>query len=203
MNRSAIILAGGLSTRFDGIDKGMFLLNGKPLLTHVIDGINGLVDEIIIVTNSSMRATVYSKIVPADTKFVVDIEEAKGPLIGTLTGFEVAKGKYSLVLPFDSPLISRNVISLMLDLCEGKAAAVPRYPNREIEPLHAVYETKQALEAAREAIAEDKFDMHTLVDKLHGVRYVSTMVIEQLDPALKTFVNINTPNDLKKVMSGK
>jgi molybdopterin-guanine dinucleotide biosynthesis protein A len=42
--------------------------------------------------------------------------------------------------------------------------------------------------------------MRAMIEKLRGVRYVSTLVIQQLDPDLKTFFNINTPLDLKKAM---
>jgi molybdopterin-guanine dinucleotide biosynthesis protein A len=68
----------------------------------------------------------------------------------------------------------------------------------EIEPLHAVYRTKKALEAAKEALAENELDIQAMVGKMCGVRYISTMVIEQLDPDLRTFFSINTPVDLKK-----
>jgi molybdopterin-guanine dinucleotide biosynthesis protein A len=37
-----------------------------------------------------------------------------------------------------------------------------------------------------------------MIDRLHGVRYVSTLVLEQIDPELKTFFNVNNPIDLKK-----
>jgi molybdopterin-guanine dinucleotide biosynthesis protein A len=37
-----------------------------------------------------------------------------------------------------------------------------------------------------------------MVDKLRGVRYVSTLVLRQLDPELKSFFNVNTPLDLKR-----
>jgi GTP:adenosylcobinamide-phosphate guanylyltransferase len=40
--------------------------------------------------------------------------------------------------------------------------------------------------------------MQAMVDKLRGVRYVSTLVLEQLDPELNTFINVNTAFDLKK-----
>jgi molybdopterin-guanine dinucleotide biosynthesis protein A len=40
--------------------------------------------------------------------------------------------------------------------------------------------------------------MQAMVNKLNGVRYVSTLVIEQLDSGLKTFFNVNTPLDLRK-----
>ena len=41
-------------------------------------------------------------------------------------------------------------------------------------------------------------NVRAMIEKLRGVRYVSTLVIQQLDPELRTFFNINTPADLKK-----
>jgi molybdopterin-guanine dinucleotide biosynthesis protein A len=201
MDRSAVILAGGSATRFNSGDKGLFELDGKPLLNHVVDAVKGLVQEVIVVTNAQERADAYSKIVSAKVRFAVDVAESKGPLVGALTGFEAAKGNYSLLLPFDSPFVSREVVSLLFDLCVGKAAVVPRHTDMEIEPLHAVYDTVQALDATKETLAQNQFDMRSMVEKLRGVRYVSTMVIEQLDPDLKTFININTPLDLKKALT--
>ncbi len=201
MDRSAVILAGGSATRFGSGDKGMFELNGKPLLNHVVDAVKGLVQEVIIVTNTQQRADAYSKIVSTKAKFAVDTAESKGPLVGALTGFEAAEGEYCLLLPFDSPFVSKEVVSLLFDLCVGKAAVVPRYPDMEIEPLHAVYHTETALEAAKDVLAQNHFDMHSMVERLRGVRYLSTLVVEQLDPDFKTFVNINTPLDLKKALA--
>jgi molybdopterin-guanine dinucleotide biosynthesis protein A len=183
------------------MDKGVLQLDGKPLLNHVVDAVKGLVDEIIVVTSSQERVNAYSKIVSSNVRFAVDVGELKRPLVGALTGFEAANGEYSLLLPFDSPFVSREVVSLLFDLCIGKAAVVPRWTNMEIEPLHAVYHANQALEKAKEAVAENRFDMGTMVERLRGVRYVSTLVIEQLDPDLRTFFNINTPLDLKKAMA--
>jgi len=197
LDKSAIILAGGSSTRFN-TDKGVLELDGKPLLSYVIDAVEGLVEEIIVVTNTQARADTYAKLVSEEVRFAVDIRESKGPLVGALTGFEEANGEYSVLLPFDSPFVSKEVLSLLFDCCIGKAAAVPRWTNQDIEPLHAVYNTKQALIATEEALAENELNVQAMVERLRGVRYISTMVIEQLDPDFKTFFNINTPLDLKK-----
>jgi molybdenum cofactor guanylyltransferase len=201
MDRSAIILAGGSATRFNSGDKGLFDLGGKPLLNHVVDAVKGLVDEVVIVTNTQERADGYAKIVSAKAKFAIDIAPSQGPLVGALTGFQAAEGEYSLLLPFDSPFVQKEVLTLLLDLCIGKAAVVPRYTDQEIEPLHAVYHTQKALQAAKETLAENQFDMCSMVERLRGVRYVSMMVIEQLDPEFKTFVNINTQMDLQKALA--
>ncbi|MDH5459844.1 MAG: hypothetical protein OEW71_02260, partial [Candidatus Bathyarchaeota archaeon] len=77
-------------------------------------------------------------------------------------------------------------------------AVIPRWPNGYIEPLQAVYCTKPALEAAKNALSEGKLDIRSMVEKLRGIRYVSTLVLQQLDPTLRTFFNVNTPLDLKK-----
>jgi molybdopterin-guanine dinucleotide biosynthesis protein A len=197
MQRSAIILAGGSSKRFN-IDKGIWELGGKPLLAHVTDAVEGLVDEIIVVTNTQARAETYATIVSENVRFVVDVSKSEGPLIGASAGFEASEGEYSALLPFDSPLVSQEVLSLLFDCCVGKAAVIPRYTNQEIEPLHAVYHTEQALQATKQALAEKELDIQSMIERLRGVRYMSTMVIEQIDPDLKTFFNVNTPLDLKR-----
>jgi molybdenum cofactor guanylyltransferase len=198
LNRSAIILAGGFSKGFTS-DKGFLELGGKPLLNHVIDSIEGLVEEVIVVTSTQEQADSYSKLISNEkVRFAVDVCESNGPLVGALTGFEAANGEYSALLRFDSPFISTEVLSLLFDCSIGKAAAIPRWTDQEIEPLHAVYNTKQALQATKETLAEDGSDMQTMVENLGGVRYISTMVIEQLDPDFKIFFYINTPLDLRK-----
>ena len=197
MDRTAIILAGGRSSRL-GQDKSLLELNGKPLIKHVTDAVKQLVDETIIVTSTQERVEQYACIVGDNAKFVLDIDDGKGPLVGTLTGLENAQGEYTLILPSDVPLVSRDVLELLFELCPGRSAVIPRWPNGNVEPLVAVYKTKTALEAAKAAVSEGKQKMTDLLDKLRGIRYLSTLVVEQMDPDLKTFFNVNTPVDLKK-----
>ncbi len=196
MDRSAIILTRGSLSPFNS-EKDVLELKGKPLLKYVIEAVKGLVEEIIVVTNSQESTDIYENLVSSEVKFAVDVCES-GPLGGALTGLEAAKGEYSAFLSFDSPFVSQEVLSLLFDCCVGKTAAIPRWTNQEIEPSYAVYNTKQALKAAKEVLAENKVDMQAMVEKLRGVRYVSTMVIEQLDPDFKMFFTIKSPLDLKK-----
>ncbi len=197
LNKSAIILADSSSNKFN-CDKGIVELEGKSLISRAVDTVKGLVDEIIVVTTSQESADKYSKLLAPTVRFVVEDRESKWPLVGALTGFEAASGEYSALLPFDSPFVSQEVLSLLFDCGLGKAATVPRYTNQDIEPIHAVYNTKQALKAAKETLEENQLDMQTMVEKMRGVRYMSMLVIEQLDPDLKSFFRVITPLDLKK-----
>ncbi len=195
--KSAIVLAGGFSCRF-GEDKGLVKLAGKPLLNHVVDAIRPIVDEVVVVTSSATRVAQYQKIVSSFVRFAVDTRESEGPLIGALTGFSVALGEYALMLPFDTPFVSRDVVTLLFDLCVGRSAVIPRWPNGQIEPLHAVYKVDEATSAAEAAVAEGRLDMRGMIERMRGLRYLSTLVITQVDSELKSFFNINTPLDLKK-----
>lgn len=165
---------------------------------HVLDAVKGLVDDTIVVVSSQAQARSYAQYMDADVNVLTDAAHTQTPLVGALTGFEIAQKEYSLVLSCDVPFVSRTVLSLLLDLSLKKSAAIPRWPNGYIEPLQAVYCTKLAKEAAKCALSEGKLNMQAMVDKLRRVRFISTLVLQQLDPELRTFFNINTLSDMKK-----
>jgi molybdopterin-guanine dinucleotide biosynthesis protein A len=197
LDRSAVILAGGFSKRF-GQDKGLIKLIRKPLITHVLNAVERIVDERLVVLSSKTQAENYLGIVSSDIKVLVDKGKVQSPLVGAFTGFREARGKYTLLLPCDTPFVSKGIISLLFEICIGRNAVIPRWPNDYIEPLQAVYCTKPALEAARKALDDGSLNMRGLINRLNSVRYISTMVLQQLDPKLTTFFNINTPLDIRK-----
>jgi molybdopterin-guanine dinucleotide biosynthesis protein A len=198
LQKSAVILAGGFSRRF-GSDKGLVLLQDKPLVRHVIDSVTPIVDEVLVVVSSHKQMNDFKPIVKNTAKLVIDKDESQSPLIGTITGFESTNGDYSILLPCDAPLVSTKIVKFLLDMCTNKSAVIPRWPTGYIEPLQAVYHTKSALCAAKSALAEGKLNMRAMISNLPHVRYVSTIVLEQLEPELLTFFNVNTPQDLKKL----
>jgi molybdopterin-guanine dinucleotide biosynthesis protein A len=197
LSRSAIILAGGFSSRF-GQDKGLLQLANKPLIRHVLEAINNVVEEKIVVASSKSQAENYMRVLGSNVNVLIDADKAQSPLVGALTGFKEAHEKYAVLLPCDTPLVSRDVVSLLFELCINRNAAIPRWPNGYIEPLQAVYCAEPAYEAAKSALSEGKLNLQSMVNKLRGVRYISTLVLQQLEPELRTFFNINTPLDLKK-----
>jgi molybdopterin-guanine dinucleotide biosynthesis protein A len=197
LTSSAIILAGGLSSRF-GQDKGLLQLAGKPLVRHVLNAVVNVVDENIVVVSRREQVDKYLKATGACASVLVDRGDTHSPLAGALTGFEKAHGEYSLLLPCDTPFASRDILSLLLELCPGRNACVPRWPNGYVEPLQAVYRTGSALEASDVALCAGKLNVQAMLDRLQCVRFVSTLVLRQLDPELRTFFNVNTPLDLKR-----
>ncbi len=198
---SAIILAGGASRRLSGRFKAVLELCGRPMLSYVLEAVSGLAEETIVVVSTEEQAEILSGLeLPAEPRVVVDEEAGpKCPLLGLTTGLRAARADVALVLACDMPLVSRAVLSFLLEVLSYMNAVVPRWPNGFIEPLQAVYRTGKAARASLELLRSGgPYDMRSFLAKLGRVRYVSTKVIEQLDPGLTTFLNVNTPADLRK-----
>jgi len=200
LKSSAIILAGGFSKRF-GRDKGLVKLKGKPLIMYLLEKVANVVDKKVIVVGSESQKDVFSPLFEPVADVVVDKYDGNGPLVGALTGFETVQSEYSLLLPCDTPFLSSEIAVLLLDCCIRRDAVIPRWPNGWIEPLQATYRTKSAITATKKALEQGKMDMRSMISYLRGIRYISTIVLQKLDPELLTFLNINTLADLKKAES--
>ncbi|MDH5441833.1 MAG: molybdenum cofactor guanylyltransferase [Candidatus Bathyarchaeota archaeon] len=197
MGRSVVILAGGYSKRF-GRPKAFIELTGKPLISHVYDKARKLSDEVLIVISPKDQVESFSRLFNGKVSVVIDNGAVHSPLVGTLAGFDRASGEYSLLLPCDTPFLSDKVLSLLFDICNGFDLTVPRWPNGYIEPLQAIYHTRSAARAAKTALSKGGRDMRSMISLLRRVRYLSTIILEELDPRLNTFFNVNTRSDLRK-----
>lgn len=109
---TAIILAGGRSTRMVGADKGLVEYRGRKLIEHVIDRIAPQVEDIVISANRNLDA--YSGFgfrVVAD-----DSPNFLGPLAGLAAGMQEADTPFLLSVACDLPDLPAD---LVLRLCTG------------------------------------------------------------------------------------
>lgn len=200
MKRAVIVLAGGFSERF-GRDKCLIELAGKPLILHVLNRLARVADEKVVVTGSDYQREKNVALLKSEARVIFDKYEGHSPLVGALTGFESVENEYALLLPCDTPFVSVEIATLLLDLCVNRSAAIPRWPNGYVEPLQAVYNTKIAIKAAKKALEEGEHKILSMINYMRGVRYVSTLVLQQYDAELLSFFNVNTPQDLKRAES--
>ncbi len=108
---SAIILSGGRATRMNGVDKGLVLLQNKPLIAHVIARLKPQVDEIFINANREIaQYETFGLPVLQDGN-----EEFIGPLAGFSLGLQHAKHDYVLTVPCDSPLLPLDLLERLLN----------------------------------------------------------------------------------------
>lgn len=117
MSISSIILAGGRATRMNGLDKGLVLLQHKPLISYVITRLKPQVNEIFI--NANREIATYEAF--GYTVLQDESDDFLGPLAGFSLGLQHAKHDFVLTVPCDSPLLP---LDLAERLYNGMAASL-------------------------------------------------------------------------------
>jgi molybdopterin-guanine dinucleotide biosynthesis protein A len=196
--RTAIILAGGESSRF-GSNKALQLLAGKPLICHVAERLSQIADEILVVIGYSEPRAGYEAVLPSSVTIMNDSQEGKTPLIGVATGLQATKSEYALICACDVPFVKEEVLELLFQRASGVDAAIPKWNKGHIEPLEAVYRVASTLKAAQETPALTGLPLRVMIGKLAQVVYVSVEdEVGKLDSDLRTFFNVNTREDMDR-----
>ncbi|MHA1735626.1 MAG: molybdenum cofactor guanylyltransferase [Candidatus Thorarchaeota archaeon] len=192
------LLVGGDSKRFT-TEKALALFRGRPLIHHMLSIAKQLSPRVLVVASNDDQIENLQKYI-GDVLTAVDPKG--GPrcaLNGAVTAFEYANTRYTLLLPVDTPLASVPLLKTLYELAGRHGAVVPAWPSGYVEPLHAVYLTEHAYAKGLDVLADGGCKMQELLNRLSNVLYVSTLVLKQFDGELKTFANINTERDLRKL----
>lgn len=210
--RAAIILAGGRASRFqtqNGVwqDKGLALLEGKPLLLHVVENIQQESDETLVVVNDNLRKIVYNELLKkhgiSKVKIVTDVKAktSGGPLIAILTGLKSATSDICLTIPSDMPLLNPKVAEYMFKELDGSFVAVPMWPDGKLETLLMVLHRRNCLKIAEVLCQLQRERPDDIIRGALQDLFVTPLgKIKKLDPELKSFININYQQDLSQLI---
>ncbi len=194
MDINCIILAGGKSTRF-GHDKVLERIGSTSLLEQVISRVSPISKDIIIVT---AKGRTFAQLANRPKiKVISDIFPEHGSLGGIYTGLVNSLSFYNLVVAADMPLLNEGLLRYMIKVANGYDFTLPRVGDW-YEPLHAVYSKncitpiKSILERGNKVIVE-------LFDYVK-VRFVDAKEIDKFDPQHLSFFNINTKQDMERVL---
>lgn len=186
MNVSAIILAGGQSSRM-GSDKGLMLFNGKPMIQHCIDTLKAMNLSILIISNSKE----YEKFgVPIFSDLIKD----KGPLAGIYTGLFHSDEDKNIVVSCDTPLVTEQIFKLLIDKSESQSVTISKFNGLE-HPLIGVYE-KKGMDVYKEMLDANKLKIRIAISKLN-VKVVEMDGISGITAL--NFKNVNTLDELNTI----
>lgn len=195
---SALILAGGLGSRLGYREKALIDINGRPLIQLIIEMLENVVDSIIISVRDRAQGELLASSLSHVYRFAYDEERNMGPMSGILSGLLSCEDEYCFIAACDMPFINNDVVRLLFKRCVDHDAAIPRWEDGFLEPLHAVYrcapmirETKKAIERGEKIILAPVFRMN--------VNFVPVDEIRRFDPDLRTFININTNEDIQEL----
>lgn len=196
MNERAIlgvILAGGQSSRM-GREKAFVLLDGQPLLAHVVTRFAPQVDALIINANGDQ-----ARFAGWNYRIVPDEGPSEGPLSGLLAALRHAHAKgYSLLatVPCDAPLLPLDLVArLCAALKEDDLAAIAQTPAGP-EPLFALWRAS-AIPALEQALRHGVRAVHRLLSAMPHARAPFAATAQSPDP----FLNLNTPQMLAKAQA--
>jgi molybdopterin-guanine dinucleotide biosynthesis protein A len=185
---SIAILAGGRSSRM-GRDKSFVLLDGRPLIEHVLVRLKPLGLPIFIVTNTPEAYAAYQ--VPT----FPDVLPDQGALGGLYTALQASTTEYTLCVACDMPFLNTELLTYLIKLREASEADVitPRL-HGYAETLHTVYR-QTCLAPIREQLEQGNLRISAFYDRMR-VRYLEENEMRRFDPDLRSCVNLNTPEDL-------
>ena len=183
-----------------GSYKALFTVLGRTILEHLESRIEGLYGEVVVVAGTELQQRQIRERL-GQTNVIADQIAGIGPLGGILTGVRHTHHEYCQILPVDSPLPIREVLQKLLASVRGFEGAVPMWKDGRLEPLHGVYRVESAAREAERLIQEGRRSVISLVRSIGNVRYVDIDELRGLDPDLDTFANINTREDLEKIIS--
>ena len=184
-----------------GQDKGSMIIQNEPMIKHILSTLNYQIDEAIIVLNNKKRIDKYQKFIndvdyTYKIKFLSDEITGKGPLSGILTGLKNITGNYALILPCDSPYISKNYIKTIFSEIELNYQAIVPYHEKNdklktSEPLHSIY-NKNTSPLIKELIKNDDLTIKSLIKKVN----TKFVLIDNKKIEKKEFKNLNRPIDI-------
>lgn len=132
---TGVILAGGRATRMGGVDKGLVTINGRPMITWVIDALRPQVSEVLI--NANRNHDRYGEFCRA----VVDDGDSdfRGPLAGMASGMRAAGTPWIAVVPCDSPLIAGALVERLYRAAVASGSPIAAaHDGERLQPVFAL-----------------------------------------------------------------
>ena len=181
----AFVLAGGQSRRM-GRDKATIDFGGATFLETIADTVRPLVASVTLVGRDTPQGRI-----PA----VPDLRPGCGPLAGIETALARATTPAALVLACDIPLVSRDLVALIIERWRAQPSTivVPLDAEGRDSPLCGIYPVS-ALATTSELLDHGE-RMPRLLLNVYPSRRIPFCDYAHLPRAYELLRNINTPDD--------
>lgn len=194
---TGVVLAGGLSRRMGGGDKGLADLDGRPMLAHVIARLRPQVGALVLNANGDpARFAQLGLPVVADT-----LADHPGPLAGVLAGMRWARrhtpdiGRI-VTVPADAPLLPLDLVARLGAAVVSDDAATISIAQSEsgLHPVIASWPVALA-DDLEQALRDGVRQVRRWIDR-HGAVPVSFPAVDIGGRTFDPFFNANMPEDL-------
>lgn len=188
---TAIILAGGDSQRM-GRDKASLVLGEQTLLQTVAATMRQVFPEVVVSVRQP-RAEV-------DLPQICDEQPNGGPLAGLVAGLSQVTTPWVFAVACDMPFVVPAVVERLGGYLSGQHQAVVPVVHGHPQPLAAFY-TTSCLALMRASLAAQQNSLRGVLKQL-DVRYVDEAEMLDADPQLRSFFDLDTPQDVADALNG-
>jgi len=191
---TAIILAGGDSRRM-GNDKADLQLGNLTLLQHVIKTMQKLFPEVILSVRSQHREI---DLLQVCDDLSVEGTPVAGPLAGLSAGLGHIATPWAFVVACDMPYVAPEVVELLGRYRTHCQAVVP-FVHGHPQPMAAYYARSCMDSILVHLESGGKNSLRAILGQIQ-VRYVGETELLQADPDLRSFFDLDTPQDVALAM---
>lgn len=192
---SAVILANVRG--FRGFERGLIPIAGRPMIEYVLDVIPDEVSDVFIAVDDEKKAEAYRDLAEEYWAEVVFSNSLSGSVRSQIEfAISTASTESVLLLPCDSPLVTKDFTTFLVEASRKFSAVLPRNQARETIYIMASYRRRPLLEAFARNPGED---MNSLVRKVQKVLYLSSNSLKIFDEKLLMFYRVSNPSDISRV----
>jgi FdhD protein len=177
-----------------GVDKTLLPVDGETLLARVVEAVAQVCAHTVVVTNRPEQIAEAG--LPDDTPVFVDETPNQGPLGGLVTALREAPDDWVLAIAADVPYLEPEIIRALWEARDGARVVVP-VTEKGLEPLLALYH-RDCLPVARRVLASGRRRLVAIFAEVPVVE-VPLEALRTADPSMRSFLNVNTPEDLSDI----
>lgn len=188
-----MLLAGGAARRFDGLPKGLAMVDDIRIADRILAVLRGATDTQLVVSNDPNAAQWFPSL-----PVVADAVQGLGPLAGIETALRAADGSAVMVVAWDMPFVTTPLLRGMRALGEiGAAAVVPAHGKPPVLEALCAYYAPDALPVCSRLLAGGERRAHALFDALpSAVMIPERLLVEHGDPE-RLFLSVDSQEQLE------
>ena len=186
------VIAGGLGSRLEGVDKGLLEWRGIEFTLHIVKRLRPYARKLII--NCNRNSEHYW---PLADLVVSDGDDAfNGPLAGLRSLLLASDADYVLVSPCDTPALPEDFAERMMACLERNPGATIAVDDGErLHPLHLLVPVSLA-ESIGEYLASGERRMMKWLKQ-------NNLVCCDFSDQPDSFLNVNTPKEMQILLNQK
>jgi len=183
------------ATRLGGLSKSSLVVDGRSIAERLLESLRATFGRVLVVANDPAPWSGLGVEVTAD------LRPGAGPLAGVHAALAATAGHAGVVcVAGDLPFVAPALLALLRDHAPRADAVAPRLAGRA-EPLLARWghACLPVVEARLEAGARAAHAVFAAV----RTTWLEERALRAVDPALRSFVNVNTPEDLRRARGAR